>query len=65
MKHIITDSEISKRAYELYLKRGGSAVENWFLAQSELKIEVELNENNKEKQEEHNRFLKNVFWSNK
>lgn len=41
MHKILTNEQISKRAYEIYLSQGGEAVENWFQARKELEQEVE------------------------
>jgi len=65
MKHILTDSEISKRAYEIYLKQGGNAADNWFQAKKELLKELKSFNNKLEILEEHEQFLKDTFWPNK
>ena len=64
MKHILTDSEISKRAYEIYLKQGGNASDNWFQAKLELLGELKILNNKLETQEEHDRFIKDILWPN-
>ena len=44
MHKILTDEEISRRAYEIYLNQGGEAADNWFRARRELEQEVEAAE---------------------
>ena len=44
MHKILTDEEISKRAYKIYLKHGGDAVDNWFHARNEMEREAEIAE---------------------
>ena len=44
MHRILTDEQISKRAYHIYLDHGGDAVENWFRARKELEQEAEAAE---------------------
>ena len=44
MSKILTDEQISRRAYEIYLKHGGNAADNWFHARNQLEREAEIEE---------------------
>lgn len=44
MHKILTHEQIAKRAYQIYLNRGGDAVANWFQAHRELEQEAEAAE---------------------
>jgi len=62
MEHIITNDEISKRAYSIYLKSGGDSVANWFQARKELEQELKSLKEELEAQEQHDRIVKDILW---
>ncbi len=68
MYKILTDAQISKRAYEIYLKHGGEAADNWFHARNQLEREAEIaeaQEADAKAEEERQRHRREELWPEK